>query len=249
MSKVGGQEARIADVSDMGGRKEFFGPVRREDDEPVFHDRWEARVFGVAFTAMPGIGVSTEAARHAMNRLPPDIYLSSYYRRWLGGLETGLVERGYLGPDEVDARIEGRRAAPGRRRPPRLKIAVTWRLLRVTLRPRLPRFVAAKILPHALGTARRSRRPPRFGAGDRVRVRARQAKGHTRQPAYVSGKPGVVSAHLGTTLYPDALAVGRREPPQHLYTVAFEGRDLFGDDADHGTEVRIDLYESYLEPA
>jgi nitrile hydratase beta subunit len=249
MSKVDRKAAPVTDVSDMGARKELFGPVRRDDDEPIFHDRWEARVFGVTFTAMAGIGASTEAARHAMNRLPPDIYLSSYYRRWLGGLEIGLVERGYLGPDEVDAQIEGRPAARGRQRPPRLKIAATWRLLRATLRPRLPRFVAGKILPRALGTARRSRRPPRFGVGDQVRVRARKAAGHTRQPGYVSGKPGVVSAHLGATLYPDALAVGRREPPQHLYTVAFEARDLFGDDAEQGTEVRVDLYEGYLEPA
>jgi nitrile hydratase len=80
-------------------------------------------------------------------------------------------------------------------------------------------------------------------------VRARKAEGHTRQPAYVSGKPGIISAHLGATLFPDALAVGRREAPQHLYTVVFEGRDLFGDDAEPGTEVRVDLYESYLEPA
>ena len=244
-----GQAAPVAEVSDMGGRKEFFGPVVREGDEPFFHDRWEARVFGVTFTAMAGLGTSTEAMRHAMNRLPPDVYLSSYYRRWLGGLETGLLERGYLGPDEVDARIEGRPAAPGPRRPPRLKMAVTWRLLRATLRPRLPRFVAAKALPPALGTARRARRPARFAVGDRVRVRARKAEGHTRQPAYVSGKPGVVRADLGATLFPDALAVGRREPSQLLYTVSFEGRDLFGDDAEPGTEVHVDLYETYLEPA
>jgi len=249
MSDMDGRAAPVADVSDMGGRTELFGPVVREADEPVFHDRWEARVFGVTFTAMAGIGANTEAARHAMNRLPPDVYLSSYYRRWLGGLETGLVERGYLGPDEVDARIEGRPAARGRRRPPRLKVAVNWRLLRATLRPRLPRFVAAKVLPRALGTARPTRRRARFGVGDRVRVRSRKPKGHTRQPAYVSGKPGVVSAHLGATLLPDARAVGRREPPQHLYTVAFEVRDLFGDDAEPSAEVRVDLYESYLEPA
>jgi nitrile hydratase len=233
----------------MGGRKELFGPVAREDSEPVFHDPWEARVFGVTFTTMAGLGTSTEAARYAMNRLPPDVYLSSYYRRWLGGLETSLVERGYLGPDEVDARVEHRPAAPGRRKPPRLKIAVTWRLLRTTLRPRLRRFLAAKVLPRAVGTARPTRRRPRFGVGERVRVRAPKAEGHTRQPAYVSGKAGVVSAQLGATLFPDALAVGRREPPQHLYTLTFEGRDLFGDDAEPGTEVRIDLYESYLEPA
>jgi hypothetical protein len=31
--------------------------------------------------------------------------------------------------------------------------------------------------------------------------------------------------------------------------VAFEGRDLFGAAAEPATELRIDLYESYLVPA
>jgi nitrile hydratase len=43
--------------------------------------------------------------------------------------------------------------------------------------------------------------------------------------------------------------VGRREWPQHLYTVAFQGGDLWGDAAEPGTEVRVDLFEAYLEAA
>jgi hypothetical protein len=80
-------------------------------------------------------------------------------------------------------------------------------------------------------------------------VRSVQAPGHTRQPGYVTGKPGTVAARLGATLFPDAHAVGRRTRPQHLYTVAFAGADLWGDLAEAGTEVRVDLYEPYLEPA
>jgi nitrile hydratase len=59
----------------------------------------------------------------------------------------------------------------------------------------------------------------------------------------------VVTAHHGATLFPDAHAVGRRARPQHLYTVAFEGRDLWGQAAEPGSEVRVDLYQSYLEAA
>ncbi len=65
----------------------------------------------------------------------------------------------------------------------------------------------------------------------------------------MSGKPGVVTAHHGATLFPDAHSVGRRARPQHLYTVAFEGGDLWGEAAEAGTEVRVDLYEPYLEQA
>jgi len=80
-------------------------------------------------------------------------------------------------------------------------------------------------------------------------VRSTIAAPFTRQPAYVTGKPGVVVAHLGATVFPDAVVVGKRAWPQHLYTVAFQAADLWGDDAEPGTEVRVDLYESYLEGA
>jgi len=156
--------------SDMGGRSEFFGPVIQESDEPVFHERWEGRVFGISNFLLPLLGRNTDILRFAFERQPREVYLSSYYERWLGGFEDLLVAAGYLAPGEV-----------------------------------------------------------------------------TRQPGYVTGKPGVIVAHLGATVFPDAKTVGRHALPQHQYTVAFQGDDLWGDAAEPGTEVRVDLFESYLE--
>ena len=65
----------------------------------------------------------------------------------------------------------------------------------------------------------------------------------------MTGKPGVIVAHLGATVLPDAKTVGRHALPQHQYTVAFQAADLLGADAEPGTEVRVDLFESYLEAA
>ena len=96
-------------------------------------------------------------------------------------------------------------------------------------------------------SSRPSLRSPRFAMGDRVRVRDARATPYTRQPGYVTGKPGAVVAHLGATVLPDAVTVGRRTLPEHLYTVAFQADDLWGDAAEPDTEVRVDLYESYLE--
>src|SRR5215472_9377419 len=101
--------------SDMGGRTEFFGPIVREQDEPVFHQPWEGRVFGIAFFLLPLLGRNLDIGRFAMQKLPRDVYLSSYYRRWLGAFENLLVEAEYLAPGEVDARIAGRSAGTGRR--------------------------------------------------------------------------------------------------------------------------------------
>ncbi len=38
----------MAALSDMGGRREFFGPIAREPEEPVFHSAAEGRVFGIS---------------------------------------------------------------------------------------------------------------------------------------------------------------------------------------------------------
>jgi nitrile hydratase subunit beta len=59
----------------------------------------------------------------------------------------------------------------------------------------------------------------------------------------------VIAAHHGATLFSDARGAGRRARPQHLYTVAFAGGELWGEKAEPGTEVCVDLFESYLMPA
>lgn len=233
----------------MGGRTEYFGPIVREPNEPVFHARWESRVFGISPYVLALFGGNIDATRFAMEQLPREVYMSSYYRRWLGGFEDQLVSAGYLGPAEVDARVEGRQADPGPRRASRVRLAVTSRVLRPFLRPSLPRWLCAHVLPRVIGTSRPALGRRRFSVGDRIRVRGERASGHTRQPGYVTDKPGVITAHHGATVFPDAHAVGRRARPQHLYTVAFEGSDLWGDAADAGTEVRVDLFEAYLDSA
>ena len=42
---------------------------------------------------------------------------------------------------------------------------------------------------------------------------------------------------------------GTGEQPQWLYTVRFEGRELWGDDAEPDTAVSVNAFEPYLEPA
>jgi nitrile hydratase len=237
-------------ISDMGGRREHYAAIVREPSEPVFHERWEARVFGISGFVITLLRANTERFRFAMEQLPRDVYLAGYYRRWLGGLERLLVEAGYLAPGELDARVEGRSGpAHGSRRASRSRRAIVAPLIRSYLRPRLPRWVCAHVLPHITGTARPAASRPRFARGDRVRVRTGPERAFTRKPGYVRGKSGVVSAQHRAALFADARGEGRRARPQHLYTVAFDSRDLWGEHAEPQTEVRVDLFESHLEPA
>jgi nitrile hydratase len=48
-------------------------------------------------------------------------------------------------------------------------------------------------------------------------------------------------------VYPDDHAHDRGENPQHLYGVRFEARELWGEGAEPGVSVCIDLFEPYLE--
>jgi nitrile hydratase len=96
-------------------------------------------------------------------------------------------------------------------------------------------------------------RPPRqaarFKPGDRVRTRNINPPTHTRLPRYVRGHEGRVEAVRGCHVYPDAVTTGRGEDPQWLYTVVFDGRQLWGADTDPTLTVSVEAFEPYLEPA
>jgi nitrile hydratase len=58
----------------------------------------------------------------------------------------------------------------------------------------------------------------------------------------------VVRDH-GIFIFPDANAAGGGENPQHLYSVRFTARELWGPDASATDSVYLDLWEDYLERA
>ena len=96
---------------------------------------------------------------------------------------------------------------------------------------------------------RQLKRVPRFAAGDRVRTRNINPATHTRLPRYVRGHAGTVERVLGCHVFPDSNSQGLGENPQWLYTVRFDGRELWGPDADPTIKVSVDAWEPYLEPA
>jgi len=65
----------------------------------------------------------------------------------------------------------------------------------------------------------------------------------------VRGHVGTVELVHGFHVFPDTSAVGQGENPQWLYTVVFDGRELWGADADPTVKVSIDAFEPYLETA
>jgi nitrile hydratase len=101
--------------------------------------------------------------------------------------------------------------------------------------------------PTAGGSLRQVDTPPRFAVGDRVRTRANAHAGHTRLPRYTRGHVGTVAAIKPAQVLPDTHAHFVAENAQHVYAVAFDSTELWGDDAESFT-LTIDLYDDYLEP-
>jgi len=220
-------------MHDLGGKKEYFGPIERPSSEPVFHATWEGRVFGIATFLQSVFGPNFDAFRAVMERLPRDQYVGPYYQRWLAVLEQTM--RPFLDGDRTVARI---------------KVVGTARILGFAMRRRtMPRFINGWVMPRVVGGAKASKQAPGFRVGDAVRVRTERSAGHTRQPAYVTGRLGTVTAHRGAAVFADRHAESGSKSPEHLYTVAFDGDELWGDSAEPNTEIRIELFEPYLERA
>lgn len=213
---------------DMGGMH-GFGPVRPEADEPAFHAPWERRAFALTL-AMGATGAwNLDMSRAARESLPPARYLSStYYEIWLAGMEALLLRLGLARADEM---------ADGRLRSPPVPLARTLRADAV-----------GPVLARGSPTARAVATPAAFAVGDDVRTRKLNPVGHVRLPRYARGRRGRVVAVHGAHVFADSHARGEGEAPQWLYTVEFDAHELWGADTS-ATAVRIDCWESYLEPA
>jgi nitrile hydratase len=213
----------------MGGM-DGFGTVEPESNEPMFHTKWEARVLAMV-RAMGAAGAfNIDASRFYREALPPVVYLSSsYYKKWLLGLENLLVDRGFIAADEITA---GRATKPAKALK-RGKFTVDD-VERVMVRGNFGRPAPA---------------PAKFKPGDRVRARNIHPATHTRLPRYARGHVGVIERDHGCHVFPDSAAMESGENPQWLYTVVFDGAELWGPNADPTVKISIDAFEPYLEAA
>lgn len=214
-------------VHDMGGMH-GFGKVEPEADEPTFHADWEARVLAMQramrFTRAWNIDMSRDAIEH----LPAHVYLSvSYYEKWALGIERKAIECGLIDPDEIDAGHALRAGKP------------------------VPRMTQNDLpLASTRGSfSRPAGAPARFKPGDRVRTKNLNPQSHTRLPRYARDRQGTIEAVRGCHVFPDSVTTAGGENPQWLYTVVFDGRQLWGPQADPALKVSIEAFEPYLEPA
>jgi nitrile hydratase beta subunit len=214
-------------IHDMGGMQDM-GPVRPEKNEPVFHAAWEERVFALDM-AVDG-GWSGAAERYQIESIPPADYLRmSYYEKWLTALVELMVKTGLVTRTE----IESGKAIKGSTKGGHVMSVAE---------------AAALIAPaaHAGATLTAT---ARFQAGQRVRARNMHPAGHTRLPRYTRGKLGTIDRDCGVFVFQDTRAHGLGDKPQHVYSVRFGARELWGEQASQRDSVYVDMWDDYLEPA
>jgi nitrile hydratase subunit beta len=216
-------------VHDMGGMQDM-GPIVREKNEPVFHQPWEGRVFALAFALFAWRKWNIDATRYEQELIPPADYLRmSYYEKWLAYLMGLLVKRGLV----TSAELESGRPETGSAR----------------LAPPMTADTVPAIIARGNPVKRDVPAAARFKAGQRVRARNINPTGHTRLPRYARGKLGTIERDHGVFVFPDTNAHFQGEKPQHLYSVRFAARELWGEQASARDAVYVNLWDDHLEPA
>jgi nitrile hydratase subunit beta len=216
-------------VHDLGGMH-GMGPIQPETNEPVFHARWEARVFAITRAMGAWRKWNIDASRHQRELIPGPRALSmSYYEKWLAGLIELMVAKGLVTRAEIDSG----RASPG--------------APKVT--PALAAAAVSQLVAKGVPSNRDRQAAPRFQTGQLVKARNINPVGHTRLPRYSRGKVGTIDSLHGVFVFPDSNAHFKGENPQHLYSVRFAAQELWGEDAATQDIIYVDLWDEYLEPA
>src|SRR5437762_13267195 len=146
-------------VHDMGGMH-GMGPVQQEKNEPVFHERWEGRVFALNRAVGTWGKRNLDASRHQKELIPPAEYLRiSYYEKFLIGMTELLVKSGLV----TRAEIESGKPARGSKK----------------ATPALTADKVSLLVAKGAPASRNTPAAPKFRVGQGVRARNIHPTGHT----------------------------------------------------------------------
>ncbi|HEY2982040.1 MAG TPA: nitrile hydratase subunit beta, partial [Anaerolineales bacterium] len=171
-------------VHDMGGM-DGMGPIQYEKNEPVFHARWEGRVYALNRAMGAWRKWNGGASRHQKELIPAAEYLRmSYYEKWFAALIELMVNSGLVTRAEADS---GKRARGSPKATPPLTAE------------KVPLFLKGAPANRDLPVS------PRFEVGQRVRARNINPTGHTRLPRYARGRFGIIERDYGVFAFADTM--------------------------------------------
>ncbi len=216
-------------VHDMGGMQ-GMGAIEPEKNEPVFHAPWQGRAYAVTRAMGAWRKWNLDTTRYQRELIPPaDYFTKSYYERWIVALVELMVKTGLVTKAEIESGTPDQGSA-------KLTPALTPEKVPTLITKGAPANRDAPVVAS-------------FHAGERVRSRNINPVGHTRLPRYARGKVGTVHRDHGVFVFPDTNAMFLGEKPQHVYSVRFAARELWGEQAAAQDSVYLDMWDSYLEPA
>ena len=208
---------------DLGGMH-GFGEIDQNQTENFVHS-WEEKVFGLTLACGLLGEWNLDESRSAREQMNPAEYLqSSYYEHWLHGLETLLLEKNLIKIDELESGTSADQYNGNSAKPDQLD----------------------DILRRGGPTEMRAESTALYRVGDTVCVKMFNPKSHTRAPRYIRGRCGVIANHYGAHVFPDENAKSAKRVPAHLYCVQFTGMEVWGQGAEPGTSIFVDLFEPYL---
>ena len=212
---------------DMGGMQ-TFGPVRPDQDEAVFHAPWEGRITAIWSAAAASGKWNTDFGRQVRESIPAPDYLAlnHFQMRYVHIVEL-MVAAGMITRDEL---ASGQPAKGTQKAVPALTAdnVAAW---------------------FANGNSKRRTGDvaAQFRVGQPVRTRNINPLTHTRLPRYARDKVGSIERDHGVFVFPDSNAQGLGEKPQHVYSVRFSARELWGEHAHPKDTVVLNLWDDYLE--
>lgn len=232
------------------GGLEGLDPITPE--KRVFVESWEKTIFAI-HTAMMALSkhlgfkdVPTTFKdewtwadlRKGAEAMPPfDYFRFRYYEKWLGGISGWYVAKGYVTPEELEAKTKEFLSDPATAKPGGGDAKID---------DQVRHYLATGDLPKKAMAA-----PAQFRVGDAVVVKDVPPSEHTRLPGHLRGKPGVVeTVYDGAYAYfcstgPDGLG-----EPMPSYCVRFDPADLWNELSEPGNSAfYADLFEVYLEKA
>ena len=216
-------------VHDMGGMQ-GMGAIEAEKNEPVFHAPWQGRAYAVTRAMGAWRKWNLDATRYQRELIPPaDYFTKSYYERWIVALVELMVKTGLVTKAEIESGTPDQGSA-------KLTPALTAEKVPTLVKKGVPAKRDVAVVAS-------------FHAGERVRSRNINPVGHTRLPRYARGKVGTIHRDHGVFVFPDTNALFLGEKPQHVYSVRFAARELWGEQAAAQDSVYLDMWDSYLEPA
>jgi predicted ATPase len=158
-------------VHDVGGMH-GFGPIIREANEPITHSPWEERIPLLMNAARSVPGFRLGGIRFAVESLEPVRSLaSSYWARWLAGIELIVLAHGLTTREDLRERLDYFAGHPD---------APATRLVRPDRSRRRFSEGARNGAGATTVSEQRAAAPPRFAVGDAVQTRQLNPVGGTR---------------------------------------------------------------------